>query len=214
MKGKGTVSCRIAVFAKAPVAGHVKTRLIPLLGEEGAKNLYERLLHHTLRVATSAGAPCVELWCSPSSNHPFFVACAARYKIELREQDGTDLGERMNAAASGSSSSKMPVIVVGSDCPALTVEDFSEAASALSQADAVLGPAHDGGYFLLGLKRSNIQLFNNIAWGTEKVLEQTRDRLRELNWAWRELQPKWDIDLPEDYRRFVAEGISLEGGPE
>src|SRR5688572_26771617 len=206
----GDVSCRVLVFAKAPIAGQVKTRLIPLLGEDGARMLYERLADHTVHVAVSGKVGHVELWCSPHSNHPFFAKCASQYAIRLREQAGADLGARLYTAAAETPEST--VLIVGCDCPVLCVDDFTEARVALEKsADAVLGPAQDGGYYLLGFRRSDYRLFKDIDWGTDKVLEQTRERLRGLKWAWHELQTKWDIDVPEDYRRFISEGVLLRG---
>ncbi|HET6757362.1 MAG TPA: TIGR04282 family arsenosugar biosynthesis glycosyltransferase [Burkholderiales bacterium] len=212
MNGKEAPSCRVLVFAKAPIPGQVKTRLIPLLGEEGASALFKRLVHHTLQVATSTASQ-VELWCSPCADHAFFADCAGWYKVRLRKQGQGSLGARLCAAASESLKSSAYVIIVGCDCPMLNVQDLAEATRALAEgADAVLGPAADGGYYLIGLRRYDARVFSGIDWGSEKVLEQTRERLKDLKWTGHELDMKWDLDVPEDYERFVSQGILLGEG--
>jgi hypothetical protein len=117
--------------------------------------------------------------------------------VSLHLQQGDDLGERMARALSRA----MPAIVMGSDCPSLTPADLREAAAALDWGvDAVLGPARDGGYVLLGLRRIDASLFEGITWGTDTVLQETRSRLRSLGWRWHELPTRFDIDRPEDLR--------------
>lgn len=190
---------RIMVFAKAPVAGAVKTRLIPALGAEGAAALHALLAR--LCVATAAGAQLcpVELWCSPDTHHPFFTQCSNDYAVALREQQGTDLGARMAHAFDTALQQSPCAVIIGTDCPALSAHDLREALDALQQGqDAVLGPAEDGGYVLLGLRRAAPQLFKNIPWGTEQVLGLTRTRLKQLQWRWHELPARPDVDRPQD----------------
>jgi glycosyltransferase A (GT-A) superfamily protein (DUF2064 family) len=94
--------------------------------------------------------------------------------------------------------------LIGSDCPALAPRHLRRADKALrGGADAVLAPAEDGGYVLIGLSRFDRRLFDGIAWGSAKVLEETRARLRALGWRWQELETLWDVDRPADYRRLV-----------
>ncbi|MGH8727051.1 MAG: TIGR04282 family arsenosugar biosynthesis glycosyltransferase [Burkholderiales bacterium] len=207
------VEGRILVFAKAPIPGQVKTRLIPVLGKEGAAVLFERLVHHTLSVATTAlrtGVGGVELHCAPDITHPFFTACAQGHGVQLRKQVQGDLGDRLYAAATEGLKSADRVVIIGCDCPVLKVKDIEDAWRALdSGVGAVLGPAEDGGYYLVGLRRCDSNLFKGINWGSEKVLEQTRDLLRKFNWTWQELEMNWDLDTSKDYDRFVAERITL-----
>ena len=95
------------------------------------------------------------------------------------------------------------VVLIGSDCPALTPADLRAAARALKAgADAVLSPAEDGGYALIGLRRVTRRLFDGIAWGRPTVLERTRARLRRIGWRWKELRTVWDVDRPEDVARL------------
>lgn len=191
------------VFAKAPRAGEVKTRLIPLLGAEGAAALHRQLTHRTLVTATDAGLGPIELHAAPEVNDAFLQDCAKRFGIALATQRGSDLGARMRNAFDDGLARHGHVIIIGTDCPVLTAQHLHDADAALASGhDAVLIPAEDGGYALIGLARCDDRLFENIAWGGNEVLEATRERLRLLKWRWHELETLWDIDRREDYRRW------------
>jgi hypothetical protein len=193
----------LIVFAKAPQPGRVKTRLAPLLGEQGAARLHARMIEDTLRVATRAGFERVELHCAPHARHAAFSALARRYSLTLRAQGRGDLGTRMQRAFARALPTARIVVLIGTDCPVLRVADLRAAARALQGgADAVLSPAEDGGYALIGLRRTSPRLFCGIEWGSDSVLAQTRLRLRALGWRWRELRTVWDVDRPEDYARL------------
>jgi uncharacterized protein len=140
---------QVAVFAKAPVAGEVKTRLAPLLGAADAAELHATLVRHALATAGNAGLGPVSLWCMPETGHPFFAACAAQFGVALQPQRGGHLGERM-ARAFDRLLETGPALLVGSDCPSLGAEDLRAAAASLATHDAVLQPAEDGGYVLVG----------------------------------------------------------------
>ena len=140
---------RVAVFARAPVPGEAKTRLIPMLGAEGAARLHAGLVLHALRVAIAADLGPVELWCAPDCDHPFFMQCAEGLGVSLRTQRGADLGRRMACAFASAVCENAPLVVIGSDCPALTPALLREAAEALQSHDAVIAPAEDGGYVLI-----------------------------------------------------------------
>lgn len=190
---------RIMVFAKAPQPGRTKTRLIPALGAAGAAALHERLIHHTLNTATEARLCPVELWCGDQPSHPFFQSCLPHYDITLRVQHGADLGERMGNAFIAALAAAPSALLIGTDTPSLNSGDLRAALAALDGGnDCVLCPAADGGYVLIGLRRYDARLFNNIEWGSDTVLEMTRARLRQLEWRWRELDTHHDIDRPED----------------
>ncbi len=109
---------------------------------------------------------------------------------------------RMHHAACQALERSRRVILVGTDCPSLCADDLSACAHALHDHDAVLGPAEDGGYWLLGLRRSDPRLFDDIAWGSAQVLAQTRQRFEELGWRWHEITTRWDVDRPEDLARL------------
>ena len=198
----------IVVFAKAPQPGSVKTRLIPLLGAEGAAALHARLVKHALATARVAALGRLELHCAPDTADPFFGSCAGQYGAVLAPQAEGDLGARMLAAFETALASHARVLLIGADCPALTAQHLRHADLALRDGnDAVLVPSEDGGYALVGLARCDARLFDGIAWGGTTVLEATRARLAALGWRWRELEMLWDVDRPEDYRRLLASGL-------
>jgi rSAM/selenodomain-associated transferase 1 len=201
---------RIAVFAKAPVAGRVKTRLAAELGDEGAARLAASLTLRALATAVGSNVGAVELWCSPDASHPFFAQCASRFHMKLREQRGADLGARMKAAVDEALAAGSPVLVIGADCPALDATVLQQAAKALAHHDAVFVPAEDGGYVLVGMASSLPGVFDGIAWGEDTVMQQTRERLVRAHARWQELESLWDVDRPEDYRRKRREGFTVE----
>lgn len=199
---------RLLVFAKAPRPGTVKTRLISLLGEEGAAALHARLVKRTLAMARTTGIRQVELWCAPDTADPFFRFCGGRYGVSLVSQTDGDLGARMRNAFDRALASSRRVILIGTDCPALTAGHLRNAYRLLAAGrDAVLVPAEDGGYALIGLTRCDARLFDGIGWGKAEVMEATRARLHALGWSWEELETLWDVDRPEDYRRLFASGL-------
>jgi uncharacterized protein len=198
---------RVLIFARAPEAGRVKTRLIPLLGPHGAAALHRQLVHHSLDVAHESGIGRLELWCTPGIDHEFFRACEDRYGAERHAQCDGDLGARMHDALEDALTRSRQVLLIGSDCPSLTAADLRAATRALHDGrDAVFCPAEDGGYLLVGLKHAMPALFEAMSWGTGNVMEETRQRLRNLGWRWHELPPRWDLDRPEDYQRLIREG--------
>jgi rSAM/selenodomain-associated transferase 1 len=193
----------LIVFARAPEPGRVKTRVVPLLGEKGAARLHARLVEQTLDTALAAGIGIVDLYCSPGIGHGFFLKSKKRFGVGLRSQGGGDLGDRMYRAFERALRSHSHVVLIGSDCPVLRPSDLRSAARALQAgADAVLSPAEDGGYALIGLRRVSRRLFDGIAWSTPEVLAQTRRRLRWLRWQWKELRTVWDVDRPQDVARL------------
>lgn len=195
----------IAVLAKAPVPGLAKTRLIPRLGADGAASLQGALTEHAVRTALAAGLGPVTLWCMPDEEHPAFARLAHRTGVALRNQRGADLGARM-AHAVAEHAARGPVLLTGTDCPALTVEHLQAAAAALAQGhDAVLFPAEDGGYVLLGVTARHWELFEGIPWGSDRVMATTRERLRALGLRWSEPATLWDLDRPEDLDRLETE---------
>ena len=199
---------RVLVFAKAPQPGTVKTRLMPLLGAEGAAALHRRLIEHTLEQAAAADAGPVELWCHPGDTDPFLNDCARRYGASLRAQAGADLGERMLQAFENALRISRTAVLIGTDCAVLEATHIRGAANALASGnEAVFCPAEDGGYALIGLARSCAGLFADIPWGGPLVMAGTRERLRQRGLRWIELATLWDIDRPEDYHRLVAEGV-------
>ncbi len=188
----------IQIFARTPVAGQVKTRLIPALGAAGAAALYLRLLRRTVAAARAAAPGAVELWCTPDCAHPRIADFA---DLPCREQAGADLGARMAHALADGLQRARRVVLVGSDCPGLDAAGLRVALAALAGHEVVLGPAEDGGYVLVGLRRP-ADIFTGIDWGSERVLAQTRQRLRAQGLRWHELPVLWDLDRPADLARY------------
>jgi len=195
----------LAILARAPVAGAVKTRLIPALGAAGAAALHERMIERTVATACAAAIGPVTLWTTPAAPHACFSALALRFPIALAPQPEGDLGLRMLAPSKAADG---PAIVVGTDCPALTPAHLHEATEALrAGSDAVVIPAEDGGYVLVGTRRPQPGLFAPMAWGTDAVMAETRQRLARDGLTWRELPALWDVDRPEDLARLRATGL-------
>ena len=207
MKATENEKIAIAVFAKAPIPGLAKTRMIPKLGAVGAAGLQKTLLQRTLKTVVAAQLGPVSLWCAPSRDHPAFRACQDEWGVSLFDQQGADLGMRMLQAFSVLCPDG-PVLLVGTDCPALSVATLQLAADALrGSKDAVFLPAEDGGYVLIGLRRPEPLLFTDMPWGTDRVMAETRERLSRLGWHWVEPAILWDVDRPEDLDRLRASGL-------
>ena len=196
--------CRVMVFARAP--GEAKTRLIPALGAAGAAALHRRLVMHCLRAARDSRLGPVELWCAPGTGDPFFRECERRLGASLHPQAEGDLGARMQRAFESALALSPRAILVGSDIPALSAQYLRDADRALRRGgDAVIGPAEDGGYVLIGLSRCDAALFRDIPWGGSEVLAETRRRIAALGWRVTELPALWDVDRPEDLERLPEE---------
>jgi uncharacterized protein len=195
----------LAILAKAPVAGLVKTRLIPALGADGAAVLHARLIERTVATSCAAAIGPVTLWVTPAAPNPCFTALISRFPIALADQPDGDLGARMLAACAAAGG---PAIVVGTDCPALTPSHLRAAAHVLrAGTDVVVIPAEDGGYVLIGSREPQPRLFDAMTWSTDQVMAQTRDRLAQSGLTWRERPPLWDLDRPDDLARLRAAGL-------
>ncbi len=194
---------RLLILVKAPVPGRVKTRLAGRLGARGAAVLYQKLVRRTLRLAHAARLCPIELWCAPDAWHGFFVACRREHGARLRRQCAGDLGQRMNHALNRALAAGHPAVLIGGDCASLGEAELRAALGLLAAGhEAVLGPAADGGYVLIGLNRPCPMLFRGIAWSTPTVLAATRRRLGQAGLDWAELPPGWDVDTPADLRRL------------
>ncbi len=195
---KSVPPVRIVTFAKAPQPGFAKTRLIPALGAQGAADLARRMLEHTLYKALAANLGHVELCVTPPAADPAWQTLALPDAVQWSDQGEGDLGEKMARAAQRVLASGESVLLIGTDCPQLSVDHLRLAASALGQADAALSPTFDGGYALLGLKRFHPSLFANMAWSTDSVAFETLRRLGQLGWTVQNQPMLHDIDEPAD----------------
>ncbi|MFC7736446.1 TIGR04282 family arsenosugar biosynthesis glycosyltransferase [Roseomonas sp. GCM10028921] len=191
---RGGKAPRVALFARFPEAGRAKTRLIPALGAEGAAALHRRLAERALETLRASGLP-FEL------RHTGAVPEAFRAwlgeGVPLAEQGEGDLGARMARAAADT-----PVILVGADLPDLAPRHLRAAAAALEGHRAVIGPAEDGGYWLLGLREPMPFLFEAMEWGTDTVLAVTMERFAAHGVALAVLERLADLDRPEDLARW------------
>lgn len=201
----------VAVFAKAPQPGAVKTRLAGALGAQGAAELHERLVARALEVALASEVGPVQLWCAPDVIHPYFTSVGRRLGVALRRQEGADLGARMAFAFGDAFAAKRRCVLIGADCPALEPGDLREASAALADRDAAFAPAEDGGYVLVALARE-LPIFEEMPWGGPHVMARTRERLRECGARWHELRTLWDVDRPEDLARLRRTGLLAEPG--
>ena len=195
----------ILVFAKAPVSGEVNTRLIPDIGVSAATKLQEDFISQRLNMLQQANLCAVTLMCTPDVHDEYFVCCQRQYDITLLKQTGDDLGERMANGIKHALKNYQFCIVLGTDAPALGAKQI-QAAIALLHADnnAVFVPAEDGGYVLVGLDTAYDFLFKGINWGSAEVMKQTREKLKQNDITFAELDTCWDIDRIEDYQRYLA----------
>jgi rSAM/selenodomain-associated transferase 1 len=195
---------RILVFAKAPLPGEVKTRLARAIGATNAAALYRRLIEHCVSAALRADLGEVVLFVAPTTTEDAFLpTLAQRHDLRTCAQQGADIGARMAHALDWSLADAVPTLLIGSDCAALTPAYLRAAAAALATpCDVVLGPAEDGGYFLVGARRACPPIFGAVHWSTPSVLEQSRAGLRAAALSWRELAPIWDVDDAADLARL------------
>ena len=186
----------LGVFARAPTPGLVKTRLVPALGAQGPADVYAQLLKRMLDVAHAAPVDSRVLWVDTAAALPWFTSTAG---FELAVQADADLGTRMAAACASMLAAHAVAIVVGSDLADVTAADIALAVHWLkTDADVVLGPVADGGYWLLGVRGACPPLFDGIDWSTPAVYAQTVARLAALGADWRALPLRHDVDDPED----------------
>lgn len=205
---------RLIVFARSPEPGRVKTRLIPALGPAGTAQLHWEMILRTLSTAkrfrSSSGAK-IEVRLADGEGHGD-LQCVGRGFV-FERQSGDDLGERLdNAVREAFRDGAHRVLVIGTDCPELDPALLEQARDLLRNADLVLGPALDGGYYLIGMREYRRELFKGIAWGTEAVLRQTEEAARQAGLTTHLLRPLADIDHPEDllaWRRLVGHLPSL-----
>lgn len=185
----------VALLAKAPRPGGVKTRLARDIGAVAAAEVYRRIGRRVADAVGAGFAPTV--WYDPPDAESEMRAWLG--ELEYRSQRGRDLGARMRAACEWHfSRGDAPVIVIGADCPAVTAETVREAERLLVQADVAIGPSVDGGYYLLGLNRPEPGIFAGVPWGTGRVREVTEAYCRARQLTVGRLEIERDVDTVED----------------
>lgn len=193
-------------FSKWPEAGRVKTRLIPALGVTGALDAHVTLSLQVLDNLCATGFDVEFWWDRPLETPPEEAAPVLQELISAGItqcfQQGDNLGARMAAALAGALKQRTTAIIVGSDCPSVDPGYVRMAAAALRDVDVVLGPSNDGGYVLIGARKMHPAALANVAWGTPGVMEQTLARMASAGLTVTTLEPRWDVDEPEDWARF------------
>lgn len=187
----------IILFAKYPAPNKAKTRLQPALGLDGAARMARQLLLHSIEQTIDTGF-FVELCVSPAPIDPCWQALDLPDSLRWSAQADGDLGLRMLIASQCALQRFDKVVLIGTDCPSLTTERIQTSVQQLDQHDAVMLPATDGGYVLLGFKRVDESLFSDIIWSTASVAAVTKQRMAALGWTLALFDPLRDIDEPED----------------
>ncbi len=210
------MSNALAIFAKAPIAGQVKTRLCPPLTPEHAAKLFRCFLLDTVERMCSLETVQVFLAITPADSEPLFRQMIS-FPVRYLPQRGDSLGEReINMLVDMLGEGFSRAVIIGSDIPTLPLVHIQEAFTRLEdpECDAVFGPSRDGGYYLVGAREVHRPLFENIAWSTPQVLEQTLEqaRLHQLAVA---LVPSWyDVDTVEDLQQLVIDAREKRDGPD
>lgn len=206
---------RLGVFARWPRPGVVKTRLSPALPPELACALHVALVADTLATAAAAGArESFVLWADaprgtvPGTRLEAPAGIVLPAGMRAGAQSGGTLGDRLDTAFDALLAARARAVVIGTDCPGLRPRHLRDAFEALASNDAVLGPARDGGYWLIGLRVRAPALFEGVAWGTDAVLAQTLERAGRARLSVATLETLDDLDTPSDLARLVARGLA------
>ena len=209
----------LVLFAKAPIPGQVKTRLCPPLTPDEAASLHGSFVLDSMersKAAIQQQKLSLDrvLACAPSAAHVFFKILGERHGVRLIDQVGDDLGSRMDQAVSTlCAEGYRRLLIVGTDLPSLPLSIYRDALAQLDRHPVVLGPALDGGYYLLGLTQPAPELFDRIPWSTAEVLKATLARAEAAGLTVGQLQPWRDVDTVEDLRFIIQEAKQDERRP-
>jgi uncharacterized protein len=202
----------LIIFTRYPVPGQTKTRLIPVLGAVGAANLQRWMTERMVRLAALMPATVWICYCGGTIAQMQEWLGSWDMRWDMRSQGDGDLGERMaNAFAAGFAAGFARVVIVGVDCPGLDESGILAAFAMLHDREVVFGPAIDGGYYLIGLRRFIPELFVAVDWGTERVLAQSVNHLSRLGLSFGQLEPLGDVDVAADLElvKFALDEIEL-----
>jgi rSAM/selenodomain-associated transferase 1 len=192
----------IVVFGRVPVPGRVKTRLAEALGPDAAAEVYRALLEHVLAEACATELPVTLALAEPSRVDNWHVPAGLR----IEHQATGDLGKRMRSAFSGRfAAGAQAIVLVGSDVPAISADHLLQAVAALTRVPVVLGPATDGGYWLMGQRSPGLDLFSGVPWSSPRTMQATRDRLLGLAVMFEELAALRDLDTTKDLETVVTD---------
>lgn len=190
---------QLIIFAKSPVSGKCKTRLIPLLGEQAANDFYKELLLHTITIASQLNDIDIAVYAYPDTQHEFLQELAKEYSCSLHSQQGNNLGDRMHNAMQHSLQNHTQCVLIGSDCPSITPVYIQRAFNSLNSHTITIGPAKDGGYVLIGACEIQPDIFSNTEWSSGRVLQQCISNIERLDLRYELLETLWDIDTPNDF---------------
>lgn len=194
----------IVILGRAPVPGQCKTRLGRHIGAQRAAWIHHALMLRTIRLARQSH-DSVALFCTPNCNHPVYSACRREYGIRLELQHGKDLGLRMYSAATKMLRQQDKVIILGTDAIDLSAATLEAASKQLDQYDVVIAPSSDGGYVLIGLTQAQLPLFENIQWGSSRVLSQTLRNARKIGQKPYLMETHHDVDTLQDLKTAINE---------
>lgn len=201
---------KLIIFTRYPEPGKTKTRLIPVLGQQGASNLHRMMTQATMKMLqplTKSSFLYLKI-CFTGGSQDLMESWLGK-DLSYQRQVGEDLGDRMKFVFQTECCDKMQrVIIIGTDCPDLNEGIIRQAFASLEESDLVLGPAQDGGYYLIGLKQVYAELFSNISWGTNLVLAETLEMAQNLNLKTFLLPMLRDIDRPEDLAEYLKTTVS------
>jgi rSAM/selenodomain-associated transferase 1 len=199
----------LVIMAKQPLAEQTKTRLCPPLTPEEAAALYDALLQDTIALAATLRGVQLTIAFTPPEGRDYFERISPS-TMALLPVSGEDIGDCLNQVLSGLlTEGYTHTLALNSDGPTLAASCLQQALTLLDEADVVLGPGEDGGYYLIGLKRPQPELFRDIAWSTERVTAQTLARAEALGLSVAMLPAWYDVDTPEDVDRLRAELATL-----
>jgi rSAM/selenodomain-associated transferase 1 len=198
------MSSAVIIFIRSPLQGKVKTRLAKTLGEEKAAGFYrlciEAIIHEISQLSREVDR--YVFFTEPIFGYKTEQLLGSGFKIEV--QEGESLGQRLcHAISSVFESGAQKAIAVASDVPDLTYDIIEKALNSLDKSDIVIGPCYDGGYYLIGMKRLYQELFKDISWGTELVIQQTLAKIKDYRLTLEQLPVLIDIDTEEDLRRWI-----------
>lgn len=202
-----SVKRALIIFVKSPIPGDVKTRLIPHLSGLEAADLYKCFVADILKTVSQLSMPAkVQVAYQPHAKAADLSWLGARNTPELFKQDGRSLGERLiHAFGMAFGRGSQHVVIIGSDSPTLPKTYIEQAFQALKETDVVLGPAMDGGYYLIGLSRPCLKLFEDVSWSTDQVFERTAQNAQSLRYSLKVLPSHYDIDTIDDLRTLHKE---------
>lgn len=188
----------LILFAKSPLSGRVKTRLMPELSADEAAQVAAVLVRTTVQQAAQNWPGPVSICVWPDHNHPLFASLAAQFLLTLSTQSNGDLGQKMFNALRMHTDQGLPAAILGCDVPQLPGGELRRAYELLQHGRNVIGPSRDGGYYLIGLQQTHPEVFKNVGWGGGGVMRQTMDAADRCGVHFHRLLEMVDVDSYQD----------------